>query len=456
MSSRGVPFPLSIQACVTAFRSILHGPAHHPRRRHIDLETSTAVMSSPFTGEPESWRPRYRQFEEDGGAGKLGQHNAGTDPRAKITHVDIMGLGLLGTVLSVAYGSYGSYKAMLLVMQFGFRAKEEGPLRFKRAEISLSFETQTNSPPPHKQPAVRKIFPIGNRTHPTSRPLSGPGRAPAPSEEDLTWPDGEYSVRGLNWTAQNSEVPNKVIWKVRENKGSKFGICDSIHVAAVVTCSVPFKATVDVEATTALGVPLHTLPWSKDDPLLFDGVTTRGMQLPLPDLSALEIPVLVKYISEAGAMSLPAISGSAVLACHSLSKSEIPAEADSKPVRVYRVRGIPGSYSRYSFVEVLSTAPGHNENLVHVHTFAPNPYRPEQMAVVSFDAQPHELSGKTPRNEWTLSIDQPQRREGESLSAALTLVFDTGFLGFSSLGRAFNSSSESHVEYAARFIRPNV
>jgi len=409
-------------------------------------------MPSPDTRVLESWRPRFRQFEEDGGSSTLGQHNAdGASTRTKITHVEFFGLGLVGSVSSVAYGSWSGLTAMLLVMQFDFRAKE-GPLRFKRAEICISFKPQTKSQLSHRQPVVCNILPADNRTHGPPGPPLEPQRTSAGSVADFMWPSDEYSVKGRQWTRKESEVPNEITWTMYETKGSKFGICDSIRVAAIVACSEPFKATVDVHATTAVGIKVRNLPWSRDDPLLFDGATSRGKALPSLDLSTLEAQILVKYISEAKPLSLPAVVETVAPTDSSVLQSDVPTQKKSRSVVVYRVRGIPSSYSKATLVRVLSTALEGHEGLLRICTLAPDPYRPGHMAIVSFDSEPKGLERTKDKNEWTVRINQEEKQMAEDLAPTVTLLFDTAFLGFSSLGRGFIESQESHVEYATRFF----
>ncbi|KAB5522810.1 hypothetical protein GE09DRAFT_1293597 [Coniochaeta sp. 2T2.1] len=385
----------------------------------------------------ESWAPRFRTFSEDDGSAKLGQHNAddSTSTRTKITHLEFAGFGLVGSVSSVAYGSWMESKAMLLVMQFDFRAKQ-GALRFKRAEICVSFEAQTSSSQAsnhRQQPVVCRIIPADNRSR---SPPASSSSSKALTDSDVgnfTWPSGEYSVSARKWTGRDSEVENEIIWKLQETKGSKFGICDSIRLAAVVAWSGPFKATVDVSATTALGVQLRNLPWSKDDPLLFDGVTCKGIPLPDSDFSTLDPRVLAQYVCEAKSMSLPA----AVAGLVAPEENVVPiSQKQRASSTVYRVRGIPRSYNRAELIRVLSTTLKVDEHSIHICSFAPNPYRPEKMAVVSFDSELHELQRTPTKYEWTVCAKQEEK----------PLLFDTNFLGFTSLGREIVESSESHVD----------
>ncbi|KAB5522022.1 hypothetical protein GE09DRAFT_1293739 [Coniochaeta sp. 2T2.1] len=235
----------------------------------------------------------------------------------------------------------------------------------------------------------------------------------------FTWPSGEYSVSARKWTGRDSEVENEIIWKLQETKGSKFGICDSIRLAAVVAWSGPFKATVD------------------DDPLLFDGVTCKGITLPASDLSALDSRVLAQFVCEAKSMSpLPA----AVVGPVAPDESAVSVPKKHRTsATVYRVRGIPWSYNRAELARVLCTTLKVDEHSIHICSFAPNPYRPEKMAVVSFDSELDELQRTPTKNEWTVCAKQEEK----------PFIFDTNFLGFTSLGREVVESSESHVDIIA-------
>src|SRR5947207_15696297 len=93
-------------------------------------------------------------------------------------------------------------------------------------------------------------------------------------------------------------------WVLTEPPTRKSGICESINLSAIVTFSGPFKATVEVEATTGLGFKVRNTPWSRDDPLLFDGRTSKGRQPQLgPEFNKLSDQGWINHIVYASSPS---------------------------------------------------------------------------------------------------------------------------------------------------------
>jgi hypothetical protein len=279
------------------------------------------------------------------------------------------------------------------------------------------------------------------------------------SSDPSIWPPDEFIIRGKLWSAKGVQEPNEVIWTMNETHGSKFGICEPVKLAVIVTHHGPFRATVEATATTALRfIKISNSPWSRDDPLLFDGVTHKGRPLPGSELNKLEPQVLVDYISMANPSSaaLSRASSSAVLSLGAAPSTTAKQDHASKsPGAVHRVRGIPASCRRERFIRGLAIALNIEPTSIHVHSFSANPYRTgeEMMSVLSFDTTPDVLRVKSTNKEYGYFVDISLSPEGSEsdprANRTVTLLFDTHFLGFSAVGLSTaDSSAEIEVEYA--------
>jgi protein SERAC1 len=401
-----------------------------------------------------TWETRFGEWKEDQGAGQLGQHNFDdTSTRTKITHIEGAGYGLIGRVLALAYGSWSKQPAALLVMEFSFRAGK-GSLRYKDAEISISFEPRTVSSgktPNATAPVVSSWYPKNNRIskRQTANAGSGLNHIPTaawdptldssqPAEQSM-WPAEEFWIRGRQWSRKHRQEPHEVIWNVTEIKGSTTGISEEIRLAVIVTHSGSFRAVVGVKATIGFGLPVKNFPWSQDDPLLFDGTTPKGACPSTSDFNAITNQDLLIYLSDSNlsAMNVPQTrDGPSSHQKISSKQSTVATNVDSRSRRVYRVRGIPLLWSQLSFTEILSTSMKVKKDFVRVHSFAENPYRTEKMAVVSFE----EIQGGVliPHNklEWLLyaRLSNKGATAEQTDEELVELLFDTHFLGFSELG----------------------
>ena len=68
------------------------------------------------------------------------EKNGSEETRDKITHIEAFGRSVIGSVTRVIYGSFNSTPACLICMRFTFRYSQSPILRFKRAEIVVSFD----------------------------------------------------------------------------------------------------------------------------------------------------------------------------------------------------------------------------------------------------------------------------------------------------------------------------
>jgi protein SERAC1 len=399
-----------------------------------------------------SWEARDREFEKDESS-TLAQHNLDeSSTRTKITHVEAFGFGFIGSVLSVAYGSWSSQPAALLVMQFSFRAKERSR-RYQSSEISIRFESRSHSStglPNAGSPIVQSWHPTNNRKTPSlTDPLRSNGSHAPPSASTSAlnssqsarqspWPIQEFWIRGRTWSRKTSQDAHEVLWSVTEAEGSVTGISEPIRLAVIVTYPGPFLAVVDVKATTGFGLKMRNPPWSRDDPLLFDGQTIKGKSPPVSDFHTMNDEDILRYISDPD-ISSPgaslALSKSLDNQNKTLKKSTATVKAGSASRKVYRVRGLPLFWSRPFFIGVVSASITVREDSVRVHSYTENPYRPERMAIVSLDSDNEVLTPNT-KMEWLIQVKLPnQEVTPKSLhDKPIQLIFDSHFYGFSELG----------------------
>lgn len=397
------------------------------------------------------WEARYCDFQEDGASSILGQHNSDNGgTRTKISHIKLLGTGIIGSVCSVVLSKWVQLNAALIVIQVEFRAKE-GLLRFKNAEVSLSFEPQTQS---QASPVIRSIYPETNRN---SKPrfIASSSTLSTSSQPSISsiWPSNEFLVRGRKWSEKDREEPHQVFWTLNEAKGSSQGICQTVKLASVVTFSGPFQAVVDIKATTGVGIKVRNFPWSQDDPVLFDGATTKGRPLHKLQLDDLKESELTEYLLIANPSSLDVtVAGNVIDAAqanqHDQDEPPRTASASTKPNVVYRVRGIPLSYDEEFFIISLSQALDIERGSIQVRSFSENPYeyRSEMMAIVSFDSSPMALESSSTKGEWGVKFDIQHPTEGGDSKKPVIYFFDTHFIGFSALGKERTNSCENVVE----------
>jgi hypothetical protein len=410
------------------------------------------------------WGMRQGEWEEDNGAGQLGQHNPdAASTRTKITHIEGLGYGIIGSVLSLAYGSWLGQPAALLIMEFGFSAKRK-LFRYKDIEISISFDAGTLSTvksPNAKPPVVCSWYPKNNRTSKRRAKSLGDNLNHTLSASDSTstsilstaqwmWPVEEFWIRGRKWSARHRQEPHEVIWNVTDTENSISGISEQIRLAVIVTYSEPFRAVVGVKATIGFGLPVRNFPWSQDDPLLFDGKTPKGAPPPNSDFSALTEQDLLGYISDPN-LAMETNHTHMITTNHqslSLDQSTAIGYSGSRPRRVCRVRGIPTFWSGPTLIHVLSSSMTTSENAIRLHSFAENPYRAEKMAIVSFEESHDEVLNPNHKKEWLIQAQLPNEGAYTKLGdgKVIQLLLDTHFYGFSELGLRLVNPSPYNAE----------
>ncbi|VUC33473.1 unnamed protein product [Clonostachys rosea] len=360
---------------------------------------------------------RVCQFEIDGGSNKLGRHEG--EPPTKAAHVELFNYGVIASVSSLTYGTWEKDDAALLVLVLNFRSPDSGILRFTKAELSVDFKKQR---PEDGSPVVRLCHPTSNRISATNDHNT--------DETPGLWPPAAYSIKGSSWSKQSQEEAHQVFWEVSIPRGSSADINNnSIPLCAVVSFRGFFMATVRLKATTALKLKLESFPWSKKDPMLFNGHTSKGKQFSNTNFFDLKKRDIEKHLprqytkqsnykSTTGANSLTPIPGT-----------------------VCRIHGIPISDSAYGVSELLSKALDISSASMQIKTFSRNPNHEEITALVSFTSFPTTLK-RTQPGRWQISVPSIElSRKGEihasppssSSNPSLDLYLDTNFLGFTNL-----------------------
>ncbi|KAI8711215.1 Protein SERAC1 [Fusarium sp. LHS14.1] len=408
---------------------------------------------------------RYCQFEFDGGSGNLGQRNQNdTDTRTKITHIELFGNGIIGTLVSLAYGTWQGQPAALLVLLFSLRGRENGYLRVRRAQISITFRSRT---PGDRYPVVRLIQPSSKRM-PDSGAAGTPNGAPdvRASSPFAPWTQGPFAIKASPWLEKSESEPNQVLMELALPRRSPPSICESIPVATVLTFSSPFVAFVKAEAD--LPAPIYKLrafPWSKDDPVLFDGITPKGREVASTDFSRLGDSGLEEFMMDClGPLSTrDHVPISSTAGSYTSTEGRINKPLASKPsLQVYRVHGIPSSCSSDTFVRLLSLASSVPDVAIHIKTFSTHHHLEENVAVVSFDSEPAELKLLSPNGRWHLTVPSQLWLPAQGFSASkgaadndpakekdVDLHFDTDFHGFTQIGMNLNAHLSANVDIIA-------
>lgn len=232
--------------------------------------------------------------------------NVGEDIRTKITHIERLDLGILGTVQAVSYGSWKGSPACLVVMRFNLRGNVSES-RFRRIEILVSCEPWTG-----KYPIVRNFSPRNlNVRLDHDRKIWGwealqrswISQSSTPGLINASRADRAPSVRGSSWSKRRQQAAHQISWVVEKEGDSSWCIPDELNFAFVAEYDISFKAVVEVNAKTDIGLPLPliALPWWKDDPLLFNGRTWIGESSRVREFDKLadaDWEILAPYVPE--------------------------------------------------------------------------------------------------------------------------------------------------------------
>lgn len=201
----------------------------------------------------------------------------------------------------VIYGSFDRKPACLIVFNFKFRFEADSHLRFKRAEIAVSFKATPDGSHkcrPKDDPviynfALKKMY--GNLTMENNSwtygielpcmVTLGPAQFGAQPyvEKSSSFKKGHrMEIVGREFKDAEHDQENEVIWSIKENGKQKNGIPEELKFAVIVGYTGRFQADIKVTAETDFRLKLFGWPWSKDDPVLFRPTEGSGMPIETP------------------------------------------------------------------------------------------------------------------------------------------------------------------------------
>ena len=406
-----------------------------------------------------SYLPRNSDFEKDTGAGELqGLKNLGDDIRLKVTHIESLGLGIIGTVQVVSYGTWEDQPACLVGLRINQR-RSASASAFRRIEIIVSCDVWS-SQSSGQHPVLRNFSPREHRVRlnhehgswawePLQRSwIANPSHLESSHAAGTSELQTIPGVSGTPWSSKRRMAPHQILWTVESGAQGQWQIPDQLDFAFVVQYDSTFKATVEVSAKTKVGLPFPfvTLPWSKDDPLLFNGRSqigkrhrTRRFDL----MSDQDWADLALYLPE---WHVPATSS------HSVMKDSVSENGNGEKQYnqdfVFRVRGIPGSLDRISTTNLIREGLLiREEEAVKVRSLTESPYRSEKIATATFTKLPSMLGESTLKSmdEWQFVVTS---NLNSTLPICTSLVFDTHFRGFTPLNHAYGPD----VDYKAECV----
>ncbi|KAG9253647.1 uncharacterized protein F5Z01DRAFT_657852 [Emericellopsis atlantica] len=389
-----------------------------------------------------SYEPRDVQVEESSDSAHLGQRNSDDhSTRSVITHLDAAGLGIIGRVLSVVYGTWHGTPATLVSFQFRFRSRA-GSFRFRTSEIAVTFD---------KASSILRVD-----SGDDAAAMASPPAVVSLYPKALDGGECGCSIKGSYWLKKNQNVANQVYWKIRENNSAETsGLPDQVGLCVVVTSRGPFLGVVEAEATLKLApkakFSFRNLPWSKDDPLLFDGRTGKGPPMEQTRFDTLTDEQWAKWIAMLhGSLSFPpSMKSEDTLMEDTSSGTSSSTEQTGRADLVYRIRGIPASWSEDKLVLELAALFSIQANQLSLLTFARSAFahrsREAAVAVVSFLSGPPRVLVSEER-QWSFSIPGVSSGLGAAIA---TLVLDRDFEGLTPLGRISPTSTLFYADIIA-------
>ena len=408
-----------------------------------------------------SYGPRNANFERLGGSGWLKPlKNQNDDIRAKITHVESLGLGILGTTQSVNYGTWKNEPACLVCLRFNHRSSL-GSTAFRNVEILVSCEPWRSRS--SDLPVLRNFSPRQSRVRQddehgtwgwesmqrcwaTTNSDTDPSQAAAKNKTQVV-----ARLSGQPWSDKRRSAAHQILWSLDDQSEGRWDIPDELNFAFVVQYISTFQASVEVKAKTRIGLPfpLMAIPWSRDDPLLFNGKTqigTLSVSNEFDRFSEADWAKVAPYVPDWGEeaskkSNLPTRSTQTPLN----SKHETRSEA------TYRVRGLPDGCDYVETRRLIALTLLIDESSVKVESLAESPYRRESIATVTFREPPGMLvdGAAEGKNEWQFETENfsgaPTEVRKETFGK-LSLIIDTHFYGFTPYRNAQSPDAAYDVE----------
>ncbi|KAL0631529.1 hypothetical protein Q9L58_009614 [Maublancomyces gigas] len=268
------------------------------------------MMEQPISEKEISPHQAYSRttlLEPDAHAGALRRTDSPADSRADVNRKKALNKVLnertyiTADLERVIYGSFDRKPACLILFNFKFRFEADSHLRFKRAEIAVSFKAtpdSLNKPAPGDDPVIYNFAPKKMYGNLTVENLSwtygielpcmvsiGPAEVGVQPymEKTSSFQKGyRMEIFGREFKDARHNEENEVIWTVKENSQHKNGIPDQLKFAIILGHKGRFQADIKVSAETGSRLKLFGWPWSKDDPVLFQPPEGFGMPLEIP------------------------------------------------------------------------------------------------------------------------------------------------------------------------------
>ena len=194
------------------------------------------------------------------------------------------------------------------------------------------------------------------------------------------------------------------------------------------------------------------VPWSKDDPLLFNGKTQGGHFPRTRDFDRLvdtDWAELAPYLPDWNQLT----RGMETAPAGYTQQPEKDQKESDREI-VYRVRRIPECYKGSGVLRLLSKALLiENEKSIRVWSLAESPYRSEKIATVTFDQIPATLTKSSIRDkdEWHFEARESFDKANDVTKISpiqMPPILDTHFRGFTPLHLAEAPEFEYNAEWA--------
>jgi len=284
------------------------------------LEASASVETETLYNSME----RTVALFEDPDAGELSKnHPPDEKHRINITDREIGDCVVTGRLKGVHYGTFSGKPAALILFRFEFLFNGSPPFRYTSAKVKISLaSTQEGARPGSAEtepgPIIAGFHPkqfFGGVTKETVRTTLGVSAPPtimgdllpvkaAPNyKRESTFERSHcVTIRGIARSSYGRQ-DDVAMWKIEENRADQSGIPPGFSCGIIVLRPEgEFNAQVDLHfhAKTRWDPRLWFLkgsPWTKDDPINFDGSDPKGLA-PLTELECLDLSKVTKEIWE--------------------------------------------------------------------------------------------------------------------------------------------------------------
>lgn len=244
-----------------------------------------------------SYEPQETKFQDPEGKRELSRKNrlearplsTSKSTPNKVTHKEFWDAGVIGMINNVSWGKYHEKPACLIAFSFSLKSGDHA-LRFRNANVKITFERHPSSAPEQDSPSVRAFAPRKIFGIPTKETKSltfdaelsaqvpvGPVEVGPTSSigEKLTYEKNHrFEIIGNFWASKNGSDWDIVYWDAKENRKAKHGIPDRLNLGVIVSADGPFQAIVEVTVDTPLNI--FGFSWSEESPVPFYPGVRKG------------------------------------------------------------------------------------------------------------------------------------------------------------------------------------